>query len=119
LLLKIAPDLSEEALVEIVDACEKFGLAGIIATNTTLDHSTLMSEDEPGGLSGTPLQARATAVIRFLQTRTSLPIMGVGGICDSESACEKIEAGAQLLQIYSGYIFRGPNLLREICASLP
>ena len=119
LLLKIAPDLSEEALAEIAGACEKFGLAGIIATNTTLDHSALTSADEAGGLSGTPLRARATAVIRFLRTRTALPIIGGGGICDPESAREKLEAGAQLLQIYSGYIFRGPNLLREISASLP
>jgi dihydroorotate dehydrogenase len=117
LLLKIAPDLSEEALGEIAGDCEKFGLAGIIATNTTLDHSALASVDEAGGLSGTPLRARATAVIRFLRTRTALPIIGVGGICDPESAREKLEAGAQLLQIYSGYIFRGPNLLREITAS--
>ena len=117
LLLKIAPDLSEEALAEIAGACEKFGLAGIIATNTTLDHSALTSADEAGGLSGTPLRARATAVIRFLRTRTALPIIGGGGICDPESAREKLEAGAQLLQIYSGYIFRGPNLLREISAS--
>ena len=117
LLLKIAPDLSEEALAEIVGACEKFGLAGIIATNTTLDHSALASADEAGGMSGTPLRARATAVIRFLRTRTALPIIGGGGICDPESAREKLEAGAQLLQIYSGYIFRGPNLLRQISAS--
>jgi dihydroorotate dehydrogenase len=117
LLLKIAPDLSEEALAEIVGACEKFGLAGIIATNTTLDHSALTSADEAGGMSGTPLRARATAVIRFLRSRTALPIIGGGGICDPESAREKLEAGAQLLQIYSGYIFRGPNLLREISAS--
>jgi dihydroorotate dehydrogenase len=118
LLLKIAPDLSEEALAEIADACEKFGIAGIIATNTTLDHSALPSADEAGGLSGTPLRARATAVIRFLRTRTALPIIGGGGICDPGSAREKLEAGAQLLQIYSGYIFRGPNFLREISASL-
>jgi dihydroorotate dehydrogenase len=117
LLLKIAPDLSEEALAEIAAACEKFGLAGIIATNTTLDHSALTSADQAGGLSGTPLRARATAVIRFLRTQTALPIIGGGGICDPGSAREKLEAGAQLLQIYSGYIFRGPNLLREISAS--
>jgi len=119
LLLKIAPDLSEEALAEIARVCDRFGLAGIIATNTTLDHSALTSPDEVGGLSGTPLRTRATAVIRFLRTQTALPIIGGGGICDAGSAREKLEAGAQLLQIYSGYIFRGPNLLREICASLP
>jgi dihydroorotate dehydrogenase len=118
LLLKIAPDLSEEALGKIVASCEEFALAGIIATNTTLDHAMLMGKDQAGGLSGTPLRARATAVIRFLRTRTPLPIIGAGGICDPGSAREKLAAGAELLQIYSGYIFRGPNLLREISASL-
>lgn len=118
LLLKIAPDLDEESLGEIAIACEKFDLAGMIATNTTLDHATLMEISEGGGLSGIPLRARSTAIIRLLRKRTLLPIIGVGGICDGASAREKLEAGAQLLQIYSGYIFRGPNLLREISASL-
>jgi dihydroorotate dehydrogenase len=118
LLLKIAPDLSEEALAEIVGACEKFGLDGMVATNTTLDHSALMSADEAGGLSGSLLRSRSTAVVRFLHSRTRLPLIGVGGICDAASARAKLEAGAELLQIYSGYIFRGPNLLREISASL-
>jgi dihydroorotate dehydrogenase len=118
LLLKIAPDLSEESLGEIVGACEEFGLAGMIATNTTLDHAAVIETDEAGGLSGMPLRARSNAVIRFLRSRTRLPIIGVGGICDAVSAREKLEAGAELLQIYSGYIFRGPNLLREISVSL-
>jgi dihydroorotate dehydrogenase len=118
LLLKIAPDLSEESLGEIVGACEEFGLAGMIATNTTLDHTTLIGTDEAGGLSGMPLRARSNAVIRFLRSQTRLPIIGVGGVCDAVSAREKLEAGAELLQIYSGYIFRGPNLLREISVSL-
>ena len=118
LLLKIAPDLSEESLGEIVGACEEFGLAGMIATNTTLDHAALLETDEAGGLSGMPLRARSNAVIQFLRSRTRLPIIGVGGICDAMSAREKLEAGAHLLQIYSGYIFRGPNLLREISVSL-
>lgn len=118
LLLKIAPDLSEKSLAEIIAACEEFGLAGMIATNTTLDHAALIRNDEAGGLSGTPLRVRSTAVIRFLRSQTRLPIIGVGGICDAFSAREKLEAGAELLQIYSAYIFRGPSLLREISASL-
>jgi dihydroorotate dehydrogenase len=118
LLLKIAPDLSEESLGEIVGACEEFGLAGMIATNTTLDHAALIARDEAGGLSGVPLRARSNTVIRFLRSQTRLPIIGVGGVCDAVSAREKLEAGADLLQIYSGYIFRGPNLLREISVSL-
>jgi dihydroorotate dehydrogenase len=115
ILLKIAPDLSEPGMEEIVAACEEFGLAGIIATNTTLDHSTIRhAADEPGGLSGAPLRERSTAVVRFLRARTKLPIIAAGGICDAESAREKLEAGAQLLQIYTGYVYRGPGLLREI-----
>lgn len=114
LLLKIAPDLGEKALQEIVAACEEFGLAGLIATNTTLDHTALGSGDEAGGLSGRPLQNRSTAVIQFLRSRTRLPIVGVGGILGPESAREKLAAGADLLQIYTGYVYRGPGLLREI-----
>jgi dihydroorotate dehydrogenase len=117
-LLKIAPDLSEESLAEIVSLCEHFDLAGIIATNTTVDHFALPAADEAGGLSGTPLRERSTEVIRMLRSRTRLPIIGVGGIGDAASAREKLEAGAELLQLYSGYIFRGPGLLREIRASL-
>ncbi len=118
LLLKIAPDLSDDALGEIVGVCEEFGLAGLIATNTTLDHGALRATEEAGGLSGGPLRARATEVIRLLRSRTRLPLIGVGGICDAASAREKLEAGAELLQIYTGYIYRGPGLLRELGASL-
>jgi dihydroorotate dehydrogenase len=118
LLLKIAPDLSDEALEEIVGVCEEFGLAGMIATNTTLDHRALQAPDESGGLSGAPLRARSTEVIRFLRSRTQLPLIGVGGICDADSAREKMQAGAELLQIYTGYIYRGPGLLRELADAL-
>ena len=118
ILLKIAPDLSDKALEEIVDAVEQFKLAGLIATNTTLDHSGLAGAvDQAGGLSGAPLRERATTVVRFLRSRTRLPIIGVGGIGDADSAREKWEAGAQLLQIYTGLIYRGPNLLREIAGT--
>ncbi len=115
ILLKIAPDLSTEDLKEIVAACEEFCLAGIIATNTTLNHVAVAgTKDEPGGLSGTPLRARSTEVVRLLRVQTALPIIGVGGVFDADSAREKFEAGAQLLQVYTGYIYRGPGLLREI-----
>jgi dihydroorotate dehydrogenase len=117
ILLKISPDLSERELEEIVAVCEEFKLAGIIATNTTVNHSPIPADlDQPGGLSGAPLQARATAVIQFLRHRTALPIVGVGGISDGLSARAKFEAGAQLLEVYTGYVYRGPNLLREIIA---
>jgi dihydroorotate dehydrogenase len=115
ILLKIAPDLSETEMREIIGACEEFALAGIIATNTTLDHSPLgAATEEQGGLSGAPLRARSTEIVKFLRAHTALPIIGVGGICDAASAREKFEAGAQLLQVYTGYIYRGPGLLREI-----
>ena len=115
ILLKIAPDLSDKSLAEIIGAVEQFELAGLIATNTTLDHSGLAGAvDQTGGLSGAPLRKRSTEVVQFLRSRTRLPIIGVGGISDAASAREKLEAGAQLLQIYTGLIYRGPNLLREI-----
>jgi dihydroorotate dehydrogenase len=119
ILLKIAPDLSDPALEEIAAVCEEFRLAGIIATNTTLDHSAIAGEgDQSGGLSGAPLRERATAVLRFLRRRTALPIVGAGGISDGASAQAKLEAGAQLVQIYTGLIFHGPALLREIAAAV-
>lgn len=115
ILLKIAPDLSDTALEEIVATVEQFELAGLIATNTTLDHSGLAGAiDQAGGLSGAPLRERSTAVVRFLRSRTRLPIIGVGGISDAASTREKLKAGAELLQVYTGLIYRGPNLLREI-----
>ena len=118
ILLKIAPDLSDEALAEVATTAEEFGLAGLIATNTTIDHSGLISAiDQAGGLSGRPLRDRATSVVRFLRSRTRLPIIGVGGVSDRESARAKLDAGAQLLQIYTGYVYRGPGLLREIAAA--
>ena len=122
ILLKIAPDLSDESLEEILGAVEEFGLAGLIATNTTLDHSAIApAADEVGGLSGAPLRERATAVVRFLRSRTQLPIIASGGVADPDSGREKIAAGAQLLQIYTGLVYRGPNLISELArlASLP
>jgi dihydroorotate dehydrogenase len=115
ILLKIAPDLSDDALQQIGEACESAQISGLIATNTTLDHSLLTGQvDEEGGLSGEPLRARATAVILLLRKTTRLPIIGVGGIDDPISAKEKVQAGADLLQVYTGLIYRGPGLLREL-----
>jgi len=115
ILLKIAPDLAEEALQQIVNACELAGVSGLIATNTTLDHSILSAdEDQEGGLSGEPLRPRSTAVVRLLRKSTNLPIIGVGGISDRASAEQKIKAGANLLQVYTGLIYRGLGLLREL-----
>jgi len=112
-LVKIAPDLEQSALDESVSVCEANNVSGIIATNTTVDHSGI-APDEEGGLSGAPLQKKSTAIIRHIAQKTKIPIIGCGGILDRESAREKIEAGAELLQIYTGFIYRGPNLIREL-----
>jgi dihydroorotate dehydrogenase len=119
ILLKIAPDLSLGDLEEIIGGCEANEIAGIIATNTTLDHASIpKARDQTGGLSGAPLREKATAFIRFIRERTKLPIIGVGGIMDAACAREKLEGGATLLQVYTGYIYRGPSLLRELVSGL-
>lgn len=113
LLVKIAPDLEPSALDEVISVSEANNVSGVIATNTTLDHSGI-TPDEEGGLSGAPLQKKSTAIIRHIAQKTKIPIIGCGGILDRESAREKVEAGAHLLQIYTGFIYRGPNLIREL-----
>jgi dihydroorotate dehydrogenase len=114
-LVKIAPDLSVSELEQIIAVCEQHAIAGMIATNTTLDHSAIPSaSDQTGGLSGQPLREKSTEFVRAITSRSALPVIAAGGIADAASAREKLEAGAQLLQVYTGYIFRGPGLLREI-----
>jgi dihydroorotate dehydrogenase len=118
-LLKIAPDLSVSELEQIVATSEQNGIAGIIATNTTLDHSSIpASRDQKGGLSGRPLREKSTEFVRAITSRSRLPVIASGGIFDAASAREKLEAGAQLLQVYTGYVYRGPGLLREIVENL-
>jgi dihydroorotate dehydrogenase len=119
IVVKIAPDLSPADLEQIVDSCETNRVAGIIATNTTLDHSSIPSvQNEQGGLSGAPLREKSTALVRAIAKRSTIPVIASGGIVDADSAREKFEAGAQLLQIYTGLIYRGPALLREISDTL-
>jgi dihydroorotate dehydrogenase len=119
IVVKIAPDLSLNQLEQIVGTCEADKVAGIIATNTTLDHSAIPSDkDEQGGLSGAPLREKSTTLIRAIAARSTIPIVASGGIVDGETAREKFEAGAQLIQVYTGLIYRGPCLLREISAGL-
>ena len=119
ILLKIAPDLLVDDLDQIVTTCEHNGIAGIIATNTTLDHSAIPKAlDQTGGLSGRPLFEKSTEFVRAIRARSQLPIIASGGIFDAASAREKLDAGAQLLQVYTGYIYRGPGLLREIVEAL-
>ncbi|MDQ2825158.1 MAG: quinone-dependent dihydroorotate dehydrogenase [Verrucomicrobiota bacterium] len=118
-LVKISPDLSLSELDDIIATCEENQVAGIVATNTTLDHSAIpFARNQTGGLSGAPLREKSTALVREIRKRSTIPIIASGGIADLESAREKIEAGAQLVQIYTGYIYRGPDLLREIVEKL-
>jgi dihydroorotate dehydrogenase len=119
LLVKLAPDLEDSALAEAAALCERCGADGIIATNTTLDHSALKGrEDEAGGLSGAPLGARAAAALRVIRNATSLPVIASGGIMSGYDAKERFSAGACLVQIYTGFVYSGPGLLREILSAI-
>lgn len=117
--IKIAPDLQENELEQVADAFNRYQVDGVVATNTTLARENVAGmryADEQGGLSGKPLQDMSTQVIASLrrQLDSTIPIMGVGGIDSGPAAAEKIAAGAELVQIYSGFIYRGPDLIREI-----
>ena len=118
ILLKIAPDLTDEQLLDIIDIVADTKIAGVIATNTTISREGLSSENksETGGMSGKPLAKRATEVIRFLSEKSNkaFPIIGVGGIHSPEDAIEKLEAGASLIQLYTGFIYEGPALVKDI-----
>ena len=119
ILVKIAPDLLLSDLEQILATCEENGIAGIIATNTTLDHAAIPTAlDQAGGLSGRPLRAKSAEFVRAITARSRLPVIASGGISGVASAKEKLEAGAQLLQVYTGYVYRGPGLLREIVQGL-
>jgi len=118
ILLKIAPDLTNGQLLDIIAIVKATGIAGVIATNTTISREGLVSDDkdEMGGLSGKPLAKRATEVIRFLSQNSNkaFPIIGVGGIHSADDAIEKLEAGASLVQLYTGFIYEGPALIKAI-----
>jgi dihydroorotate dehydrogenase len=118
ILLKIAPDLTDEQLLDIIDIVKETEIAGVIATNTTISREGLQSHNktEMGGLSGKPLTKRSTEVIRFLSQKSNkaFPIIGVGGIHSAEDAIEKLEAGASLIQLYTGFIYEGPALVKAI-----
>lgn len=122
ILLKIAPDLTDEQLLDIIDIVKETKIAGVIATNTTISREALQSENkiEIGGLSGKPLTKRSTEVIRFLSEKSNnaFPIIGVGGIHSAQDALEKLEAGASLVQLYTGFIYEGPQLIKEINKAL-
>ncbi|HEX8561365.1 MAG TPA: quinone-dependent dihydroorotate dehydrogenase [Flavobacterium sp.] len=122
ILLKIAPDLTNEQLLDIIDIVRETKIAGVIATNTTISRDGLTSENkaEVGGMSGKPLRKRSTDVIRFLSEKSnkSFPIIGVGGIHSAEDALEKLAAGAALVQLYTGFIYEGPALVKAINKSI-
>ena len=117
--VKISPDILPTDLKAILAVCEEHQVAGIIATNTTLDHSLIPPQlDQEGGLSGAPLREKATAFVREIAAQSTIPVVASGGICDAESALEKFQAGAQLIQLYTGFVYRGPRLLQEITDKL-
>jgi dihydroorotate dehydrogenase len=124
LLVKVAPDLTNEALEELVDVCLRHGVSGLIATNTTLDRSALTHPDpraaEAGGLSGPPLLARSLEVVGRIskQAGDDLTVIAVGGISSADDALRMLDAGADLVQVYTGLVYRGPGLVREINAAI-
>lgn len=126
LLLKIAPDLTNEQLDDIIALVAETGIQGLVATNTTIDRSNLQTPANDvaaigaGGLSGLPLKARATEVIRYISKKSQgqIPIIAVGGIFTAADAQEKLDAGASLVQLYTGFIYEGPKIVKRICEGL-
>jgi len=124
ILLKIAPDLTDSQLDDIVEIVQDTHIAGVIATNTTISRADLKADpalvQEMGGVSGRPLTKRSTEVIRYLADKSnrSFPIIGVGGIHSAADAIEKLDAGASLIQVYTGFIYEGPGIVADICKGL-
>jgi dihydroorotate dehydrogenase len=124
ILLKIAPDLTDSQLDDIVEIVLETQIAGVIATNTTISREGLKSQqeliNEAGGVSGRPLTKRSTEVIRYLSEKSNkaFPIIGVGGIHSAKDAIEKLDAGASLIQVYTGFIYEGPGLIAKICKGI-
>ena len=122
ILLKIAPDLNKNELIDIIEIIKTTKIDGVVASNTTLARDGLISKNkiEAGGLSGKPLSKKSTDIIRFLSQRSnkSFPIIGVGGVHSPEDVIEKIKAGADLIQLYTGFIYEGPGIAKKINQSL-
>lgn len=124
ILLKIAPDLSLSQIDDVIEIVQESGIEGLVATNTTIDRSGLLTPNEvvanigAGGLSGKILQKRSTEIIKYIHQKTDgkMPIIGVGGIHDADSALEKIKAGASLVQVYTGFVYGGPPLVKKAAA---
>ncbi|MDD2277445.1 MAG: quinone-dependent dihydroorotate dehydrogenase [Bacteroidales bacterium] len=123
ILLKVSPDLTTEQLDSNIETAQQFNLDGFVATNTTTSRENLSTDKltvetiANGGLSGEPLKNRSTEVIRYIHSKTkgSMPIIGVGGISSVEDALEKLDAGASLIQLYTGFIYEGPGIIKKIC----
>ena len=126
LLLKIAPDLTKEQLDDIVALSFETQLSGLVATNTTVNRTQLQTPVSsvqsigPGGLSGKPLQQKSTEIVQYLsqQTQNKVPIIASGGIFTGTDAQEKIDAGASLVQVWTGFIYEGPSIVKNICSRL-
>ncbi|WP_117593988.1 quinone-dependent dihydroorotate dehydrogenase [Haloprofundus halophilus] len=121
LLVKLSPDLPEPAIEEALAVVDDLSLDGVVATNTTTERPASLrnpNRAERGGLSGKPIENRATKMIRFVARRTSVPIIGVGGVSDAEGAYEKIRAGASLVQLYTALVYEGPSVACDINAGL-
>tara|TARA_Y100000996_G_C22517089_1_gene640851 strand:+ start:99 stop:1121 length:1023 start_codon:yes stop_codon:yes gene_type:complete len=122
ILIKISPDLNKNELIDIIQIVKETNIDGVIATNTTLDRSGLKSskKDQTGGLSGIPLRNKSTEIIKFLSEKSNkdFPIIGVGGVHSYEDAIEKFNAGADLIQLYTGFVYEGPGIVKKINKSL-
>ena len=122
ILLKIAPDLNEKQLLDVIEIVTNLNIDGVIATNTTLSRENLKSpkKNEVGGLSGLPLKDKSTDVIKFLykKSKNAFPIIGVGGVHEPDDAIEKLNAGASLVQMYTGFIYEGPGIVKRINKAL-
>jgi dihydroorotate dehydrogenase len=121
LLVKLSPDLPDPAVADALELVDELGLDGVVATNTTTDRPASLrnpNRAESGGLSGKPIEARATRMVRFVAERTEVPVVGVGGVSTAADAYRKIRAGASLVQLYTGLVYRGPSIAREINAGL-
>jgi dihydroorotate dehydrogenase len=121
LLVKLSPDLPDPAVEDALTIVDDLGLDGVVATNTTTDRPTSLwhpNRAEEGGLSGKPIEERTTQMVRFVAKRTDVPIVGVGGVFSARDAYQKIRAGATLVQLYTGLIYRGPTIAREINSGL-
>jgi dihydroorotate dehydrogenase len=117
LLVKLSPDLPEPAVDDAVSLVEEFDLDGVVTTNTTTERPPSLRSPhraEAGGLSGKPIEPRATEMVRYVSRRVDVPVVGVGGVATAEDAYRKLRAGARLVQLYTGLVYRGPTIARDI-----